>query len=69
MFYYLLNDKINNVIDKLNDYIKKNIHELKKVVIKTNGNNVLIDLTNEEKPISKPLWGIDLESSEGLENS
>ena len=42
---YLLNDKINNVIDKLNDYIKKNIHELKKVVIKTNGNNVLIDLT------------------------
>ena len=44
-YCYLLNDKINNVIDKLNDYIKKNIHELKKVVIKTNGNNVLIDLT------------------------
>ena len=44
-YCYLLNDKLNMVIDKLNDYIKKNIHELKSVVIRTNENDVLIDIT------------------------
>ena len=43
-YCYLLDDKINFVIDKLNDYIKSNIHELKNVVIRTNGNDVLLDI-------------------------
>jgi len=43
-YCYLLDDKINFVIDKLNDYIKSNIHELKTVVIRTNGNDVLLDI-------------------------
>lgn len=43
-YCYLLDDKINFVIDKLNYYIKKNIHELKSVVLRTNGNEVLIDI-------------------------
>jgi len=43
-YCYLLNDKINFVIDKLNDYIKVNIHELKNVVIRTNGNDLLLDI-------------------------
>lgn len=38
-------------------------------ILPRESNNVLIDLTNEEKPITKPLWGINLESSEGLEDS
>ena len=43
-YCYLLDDKINFVIDKLNDYIKSNIHELKSVVIRTNGKKVLLDI-------------------------
>lgn len=43
-YCYLLDDKINFVLDKLNDYIKKNIHELKCVVIRTNGKEILIDI-------------------------
>jgi len=44
-YCYLLNDKINNVIKKLNNYLKTNIHQIKKVVIKTNGQEVLLDIT------------------------
>lgn len=43
-YCYLLNDKINNILERLNKYIKSTDHEINSIVIKSNDKEVLLDI-------------------------